>query len=169
MAVDARARLSRAHGRLVQPPTLSGSDAERSASWTELFFDLVYVVAVSRVTRIVADDPTPRGVAWFVGVMILLVLSWMNVVVYTERFETDDVIHRLMKALAMVAVGAVALSAPKAATSAADEFVAAYLALRIVTILFYVRAYRHVPGPATAPRCISPGSGSLPCCGRCRS
>ena len=63
MAVDTRARLSQAHVRLVQPPTLSGSDGERSASWTELFFDLVYVVAVSRVTRIVADDPTLHGVA----------------------------------------------------------------------------------------------------------
>jgi low temperature requirement protein LtrA len=145
VAVGSRTRLSEARGRLVQPPTLSRSDRERSASWTELFFDLVYVVAVSRITKIVADDPTLHGAAWFVGVMLLVVLSWMNVVVYTERFDTDDVIHRLMKALAMVAVAAVALSAPKAPTSAADELVLSYLALRIVTIMFYLRAYRHVP------------------------
>jgi len=145
VTVGPRTRLSEARRRLVQPPALSRSDSESSASWTELFFDLVYVVAVSRVTRIVADDPTIRGITWFVGVMLLVVLSWMNIVVYTERFETDDVIHRLMKALAMVAVGAVALSAPKAPTSGGDQFVASYLALRIVIILFYVRAYRHVP------------------------
>lgn len=134
--------------RAIRPPVLRTHRAEageRRASWTELFFDLVFVVAVGQATQILSDDPSRRGATWFAFVFVAVTWSWTNYVMYTERFDTDDVVHRLTKAAAMVAVAAVAYTAPDARGDRAVEFVMAYVAMRAVLISLYVRAWRHVP------------------------
>src|SRR4051812_32396045 len=130
----------------VRPPTLrtEEADGERRATWTELFFDLVFVAAVSRTSQILADDPSAAGAAWFAFLFVAVTWSWTNFVMYTERFDTDDVPHRLTKAAAMVAVAGVAYTAPHARGESAVEFAVAYCAMRVVLIALYVRAWRHV-------------------------
>jgi len=145
-AAAIRERVSTARERLVRPPVLrTAEDQERSATWTELFFDLVFVVAVSRTTTILVEDHTAAGITWFLGIMVLVVWSWENFVAYSERFDTDDVVHRLLKAFAMASMAGVALFAPKAATSATFEFALAYALTRVSLEAMYLRAMRHVP------------------------
>ena len=98
--------------------------------WTELFFDLVFVVAVGRTTDLLHEDPSPIGTLWFGFIFVVLVWTWSNFVLYTERFETDDVVHRLSKAVAMFAVAAGALFVPtvREGRVGANEFVVAYVA-----------------------------------------
>ena len=140
-----RERASIARDRLVRPPVLRTAENEdRSATWTELFFDLVFVAAISRTTTIVIEDHTAHGITWFLGIMVLVVWTWMNFVLYTERFDTDDVVHRLLKAFAMASMAGVAVFAPKAATSATIEFALAYALTRLSLEVLYLRAMRHV-------------------------
>src|SRR3954471_22122212 len=108
----------------VRPPVLRSQQSEgaRRATWTELFFDLVFVAAVSRTSQILADDPSAAGAAWFAFLFVAVTWSWTNFVMYTERFDTDDVPHRLTKAAAMVAVAGVAFTAPNARGDRAVEF-----------------------------------------------
>ena len=106
--------------------------------------DLVFVAAVSRTSQILADDPSAAGAAWFAFLFVAITWSWTNFVMYTERFDTDDVPHRLTKAAAMVAVAGVAYTAPDARGESAVEFALAYCAMRAVLIGLYVRAWRHV-------------------------
>lgn len=131
----------------VRPPVLRTAERaqERRATWTELFFDLVFVVAVSRINQILAGDQSRAGVLWFLGVFIAVTWSWNNFVMYAERFDTDDVVHRLAKAAAMFAVAAVAFAAPEARGPGAVELAVGYLALRLVLVGLYVRAWRHIP------------------------
>ena len=144
-ATAIRERASIARDRLVRPPVLRTAEEEdRSATWTELFFDLVFVAAISRTTTIVVDDHTAGGIAWFLGIMVLVVWTWTNFVLYSERFDTDDVVHRLLKAFAMASVAGVALFAPKAATSATFEFALTYALARLSLELMYLRALRQV-------------------------
>ena len=42
----------------------------------ELFFDLVFVLAITQVTALIADEPTWRGLAKGVLVMALLWWTW---------------------------------------------------------------------------------------------
>jgi low temperature requirement protein LtrA len=130
----------------VRPPVLrtQEADGERRPTWTELFFDLVFVAAVSRTSQILADDPSASGAAWFAFLFVALTWSWSNFVMYTERFDTDDVPHRLTKAAAMVAVASLAYTAPDVRGDRAVEFALAYCAMRAVLIGLYVRAWRHV-------------------------
>ena len=130
----------------MRPPVLrtQESDGERRATWTELFFDLVFVAAVSRTSQVLADDPSAAGVGWFALLFVPLTWSWTNFVMYTERFDTDDVPHRLTKAAAMIAVAGLAFAAPNVRGDTAIEFALAYCAMRVVLIGLYVRAWRHV-------------------------
>ena len=146
----------------VRPPVLRTAERgseQRRATWTELFFDLVFVVAVSRINEILADDQSRAGVLWFLGVFIVVTWSWGNFVMYTERFDTDDVVHRLGKAAAMFAVAAVAFAAPEARGPGAVEFALAYLALRLVLVGMYVRAWRHIPEVRSATTVYLAGFG----------
>ncbi len=144
----------------VDPPKLRPARQEpglNRPTWTELFFDLVFVVAVGRTTDLLHDDPSPIGALWFGFIFVVLVWTWSNFVLYTERFETDDVVHRLAKAVAMFAVAAGALLVPAVREGGANEFVVAYLAVRLVLIGLYLRTWRHVPEVHGALRIYLPG------------
>ena len=116
--------------------------------WTELFFDLVFVVAVGRTTDLLHDDPSPIGALWFGFVFVVLVWTWSNFVLYTERFETDDVVHRLAKAVAMFAVAATALLVPTVRHGGGNDFAVAYLAVRLVLVGLYLRGVAACAGGA---------------------
>lgn len=151
----------------VRPPVLrtaEDADSGRRATWTELFFDLVFVVAVSRTNELLAADPSPLGAVWFAGVFVAVAWSWSNFVMYAERFDTDDVVHRLAKAAAMFAVGAVAFAAPSVRTTGAVGFAVAYLALRLVLVGLYLRAWRHLPGMRHASGVYVVGFGAGAAC-----
>jgi low temperature requirement protein LtrA len=148
MKVASRPDDGRAGRRWLRPPKLRTAEeggGERRPTWTELFFDLVFVVAVERGTKLLEDDLSPHGFWRFAAVLLLVVWSWSNFVLYTERFDTDDVVHRLMKSAAMVAVAGVAVTAPSAADGNLVGLVVSFLAVRAVLVAFYARAWRHVP------------------------
>src|SRR3954447_1122762 len=53
---------------LVDPPNLRSAKADPGLDrplWTELFFDLVFVVAVGRTTDLLHEDPSAIGALWF--------------------------------------------------------------------------------------------------------
>jgi low temperature requirement protein LtrA len=91
-------------------------------------------------------------VLWFGFLFVVLVWTWSNFVLYTERFDTDDVVHRLTKALAMFGVAAAAFLVPTVREGGADDFVIAYLVVRLVLVGLYVRAWRHVAEVQSAVR-----------------
>ena len=57
---------------VLRPPRLR-TDEERSASWLELFFDLVFVVAIAQLGQVLADNLSPGGFARF---FLLFVPVW---------------------------------------------------------------------------------------------
>ncbi len=118
---------------------------------------------------------------WFGGVLLLVVWTWMNYVFYTRRLDTDDIVHRLMKTAAMVAIAAAAVNAPAARVTGAAPVVLSYVSVRVVLVAFYWRALRNVPEArreisissrwvlvseerATRAPCSSTSSRLPPCC-----
>jgi low temperature requirement protein LtrA len=138
----------------------AGEDEDRSATWTELFFDLVFVAAVGRTTTILLEDQSTENVLWFGGLLTLISWSWVNYVFYSQRFDTDDLVHRLMKAAAMAGLAWLAVDAPTAPGRGEDAFVASWTLIRVVLVLLYVRALRHVTEARRAIRIYVAGFGS---------
>src|SRR4051794_35751786 len=124
-----------------QPPRLrviEDAEAERRATWLELFFDLVFVVAIAELAGVLHDTPDWGGFAHLVRLSVPVIWVWMNFIFYADQFDTDDVPYRLAVFAGMLASAALAVSLPPAASG----FVLAYVAVKGVMVGLYERARR---------------------------
>jgi low temperature requirement protein LtrA len=135
--------------RLLDPPRLRtrGRDLDemRRATWLELFFDLVFVAAVSQLANSLAAEPTAGRFFEFMGLFVPVWWAWMGFTFYANRFDTDDLVYRLLMLCAMFGVAALATTIPSVFDGATKGFALAYIAVRIVLVTLYARASRHVP------------------------
>src|SRR5215210_5474055 len=133
---------------LLRPPrlqTLADAEDERHASWLELFFDLVFVVAIAQLAHELVEDHSLLGFAIFAALFVPVFVAWQGFSFYADRFDTDDVVFRVAMLVAMLAVAALAVQIPEVTHGQTVGFALAYVALRVLTISLYVRAFRHVP------------------------
>jgi low temperature requirement protein LtrA len=133
---------------LVRPPRLQHSETDagqqRTATWLELFFDLAFVLVVGELAVGLSNDLTLHGGLVFAGLFTSVWWAWAGFTFYANRFDTDDVVYRLAKLAAMLAVAGLAASATDATGSLAAQFALCQAALRIVLACLLLRAYRHV-------------------------
>jgi low temperature requirement protein LtrA len=130
--------------RVLLPPRLR-TDEERSASWLELFFDLVFVVAIAQLALALADDLSPVGFTRFLLLFVPVWWSWVGYTNYADRFDTDDPVFRAMMIFGMLAMAVLAVSVPDAFSGGSEAFALSYVAVRVLLILLYERARRNVP------------------------
>ena len=119
---------------------------ERHASWLELFFDLVFVLAVAQVAHVLNEHTDAGGTLKFLALFVPVWWSWVGFTFYADRFETDETIYRVLTFAAMLAVAALAVNLENAFSAAGDApFVFCYTLVRAVLIALYIRAAYHVP------------------------
>ena len=74
-------------------------DPNRHATWLELFFDLIFVVAIGEATHILnhvhEGHLDPRQLWQFILTFIPLWWIWVSHTIYANRFDADDRRHRL--------------------------------------------------------------------------
>lgn len=146
--------------RLLRPPrlrTLDDEDGERHASWLELFFDVVFVVAIAQLAHELAVDHSLHGFAVFGALFLPVFIAWQGFTIYADRFDTDDAVFRLAIFAAMLAIAALAVQVPDVAHGESTGFVVAYAVLRSLMVALYIRSYRHVP--AARPLIVRYASG----------
>jgi low temperature requirement protein LtrA len=132
----------------LRPPRLrhAGAEGERRATWLELFFDLVFVVAVAQLAEQLVHRHDVAGFAIFAALYLPVFIAWQGFTFYADRFDTDDVLFRVVLLAAMLAVAALAVHLPDVAEGHRETgFVIAYVVLRSLVIGLYLRARRHVP------------------------
>jgi low temperature requirement protein LtrA len=152
------ARLAEAVRAAVRPPELQTGD-ERAASRLELFFDLAFVLVVAELAIALTEDVSVRGALAFVGLFTTVWWSWVSSTLYANRFDHDDVLYRLYKLASMAAVVGLAASATDATGKWFGIFVGCQLALRLLLLLQYQRAYRHLPDARSVARLYLAGAG----------
>jgi low temperature requirement protein LtrA len=132
--------------RLRVPPRLRtlDDDETRHSTWLELFFDLVFVVAVAQLGRELGNDVTAAGFFRFLAFSIPVWWAWMGFTFYANRFDTDDLPYRLIVLTAMLGVAALATTIPAAFAGDSRGFVLAYVFVRLMLLALYARAIRHV-------------------------
>jgi low temperature requirement protein LtrA len=141
----------------VRRPELRTGD-ERSASRLELFFDLAFVLVVAELATALREDVTWSGIAVFAGLFTTVWWSWVSATLYANRFDHDDVVYRLYKLGSMAAVIGLAASATGAIGEYFGVFVACQLLLRVLLLLQYLRAYRHVAEARPIARLYAAGA-----------
>jgi low temperature requirement protein LtrA len=107
-------------------------DSEHQVTPLELFFDLVFVFAITQVTSLLADDPTGTGLARGVLVLAALWWAWTAYAWLTSAIDVDEGGVRLTMLAAMGSMLIVALAVPGAFGDDAVLFGVAYLLVRLV-------------------------------------
>ena len=115
--------------------------SEARVSPLELFFDLVFVFAITQVTAFMADDPTFAGLGRGLVVLALIWWAWSGYAWLTNAVDPDAALARVVMFVAMAAMLVLALAVPEAFGDEGATFALAYFAVRIVHAwLFWVAA-----------------------------
>ncbi len=112
----------------------------------ELFFDLVFVLALTQCTALMADNPTWEGVAQAMVVLGLLWWSWGGYAWLTSVIDPEEGAVRIAFFAAMAAFLLVSLCVPQAFGGLALEFALAFGAVRAAHIALFVLASSEDPG-----------------------
>ena len=125
--------------------TLEGG-GERHASWLELFFDLVFVLAVAQIARLLTDNSDLYGFIRYVALFAPVWWSWIGFTFYADRFESEEPAYRILMFAGMLSVIGVAMALADAFTANGDvALVVSYVLTRAVLIACYLRIAYYVP------------------------
>jgi low temperature requirement protein LtrA len=125
-------------------------DAEHRVTPLELFFDLVFVFAMTQVTSFLADDPTWGGVLRGMLILAALWWAWTAYAWLTSAIDVDEGGFRLTMLAAMGAMLLAALAVPGAFEDDAVLFGVAYLLVRLLHIVLSAIVIRDDPERAGA-------------------
>ena len=112
----------------------------------ELFFDLVFVLAITQCTALMAGDPTWTGLAKGLAVLAVLWWSWGGYAWLTSVVDPEEGAVRIVLFGAMAALLVAALCVPEAFDDSALLFASAYGVVRVAHIALFVLASRDDPG-----------------------
>ena len=115
---------------------------DRPVSTLELFFDLVFVFAITQLTAVLADAPTPIGALQVL--LIFGVLWWMfgGYVWLSNAVAPDRAVRKLLLLVAMAGFLVIALAIPTAFTTGGVVFGLAYLVVVLIHAGLFVNAIK---------------------------
>ncbi|MER7441928.1 low temperature requirement protein A [Micromonospora avicenniae] len=96
-------------GRTGGLPEAAGVTEARRSSWLELFFDLVFVVAVFQLGALLNEGHSAHGVLVFAGLISTIWWLWFSFSYFADLFDDDRPPSRFVQLVAML--GVLALSA----------------------------------------------------------
>ena len=137
-------------------------ESGRTASSLELFFDLVFVVAVSiaavQLHHELSEGHILDGVLSYAIVFFAIWWAWMNFTWFATSFATDDWLYRLLTIVQMG--GVLVLAAGIEPVFVEHDFtvvVLAYVVMRTAMVAQWLRASRHAGASAQATRTYAAG------------
>jgi low temperature requirement protein LtrA len=126
-------RAPRPHGELIE---------DRSVGYLELFYDLVFVVFVSRITGTLAEDITARGVLDYCVLFSMLWLTWFNGSLYHELHGREDGRARSLMFTQMLLLALLAVYAGRATAEDGSSFAWVLTALLAIQTYQWLTVYR---------------------------
>jgi low temperature requirement protein LtrA len=137
-------------------PAAEGADeaSEKRVAPLELFFDLVFVFALTQITYLMSENPTWEGLGQGMLVLTALWWAWGAYAWLTNYIDTEQDTERLLMLGAMAAMLVAALATPHVFGDDALIFGLAYAAVRWLHIFIFAEANEHVD-TATAVRVLS--------------
>lgn len=120
-------------------PRLRSGKKERHATWLELFFDLVFVLAVAELGSLVSHDLTLNGLTKFIFLFLPVWYAWFHHTLFSDRFDTDNFAHRFLTIMQMLGVVGIAASIHGAFEETGVSLAASFVLVKVIMIIFYQR------------------------------
>jgi low temperature requirement protein LtrA len=123
----------------LDPPD-RGVQRDERVSPLELFFDLVFVFAITQVSQLIADEPDGHGLAKGLVLLALVWWAWSAYAWLTDAVDTAEDRVRLVVFAAMIGMFVAALTIPSAFDDRALVFAGAYVLVRVDHVLLFAYA-----------------------------
>src|ERR671912_2606451 len=131
---------------------------ERRVTPLELFFDLVFVFALSQVTGFLAEHLSWTGMLEGAALLIVLWWAWAGYVWLTNAVPAEEVLPaRLVILIAMAAMLVASLAVPDAFGEYGVLFGLAYFVVRLLHVVLFVLASGVPPEAIRAMLRLAPG------------
>lgn len=118
--------------------------SERRATWLELFFDLIFVIAIAKAAHVllhVHDGHISAEIYLkYILIMIPIWWAWTGAAMFANRFDCDDIFQRLLNFVQMFCVIILAAHINTDFDTYYKGFLFSYVAIRALTVLMYLRA-----------------------------
>src|SRR5262245_57493082 len=108
------------------------SDEEQRATWLELFFDLVFVFAVTQLSHTLLEDLSLRGAAQTLFLLLVVWWAWIYTTWMTNWFDPDSVPVRCVLLVGMLASLVMSIAVPDAFGERALAFAGGYVGLQLI-------------------------------------
>jgi low temperature requirement protein LtrA len=115
-----------------------GDGEEQRATSLELFFDLVFVFAITQLSHFLADHLDAEGAARALLLLLVVWWAWIYTTWMTNWFDPESPVVRSVLIAVMLASLLMAIAIPEAFGDRALLFAASYSGLQIVRNLFAV-------------------------------
>lgn len=121
----------------------------RQATWLELFFDLIFVVALGKITHLLShvhDGHLSHGV-WLKFVLLFIPLWWIWIghTTYSNRFDADERPHRVATLLLMFLLILFSVLIDQEMDRNFHLFAGVYVGARLLIAGFYFNAAKSYP------------------------
>lgn len=127
-----------------QRPRIASQPLEdRTVSFLELFYDLVYVVLIAELAHTLATHVNPTGIGTFVFLFFAVWWAWFNGTIYHDIHGNNDIRTRVFTFLQMFCVAAMAVFAHNATDEGAIGFALSYAAFNLVLTYLWWRTGVH--------------------------
>jgi low temperature requirement protein LtrA len=128
---------------------------ERRISWLELFYDLVYVIAISRITQHLAMHISVEGFLQYACLFILIFWGWLNGSLYYDIHGSEGLRTRLMTLWQVMIIAALAVTIDQPSptwyvnTTIVFMIMQLYITYLWWSVGFYDRSHRRYNRPYT--------------------
>ncbi len=129
---------------------------EKRVAPLELFYDLVFVFAITQVSHLLLDDLTWAGAGRALLALLVVWQAWNYTVWVTSEVDLDPIPVRLLFLAMMLASLAMAVAVPEAFGRYGLLFAGSYVAIKVGRLLFLTvgGAYASATGPGRGTRLL---------------
>src|SRR5688572_17182006 len=145
----------------------SPHEPHRAATPLELFFDLVFVVAIAQAStglhHAIAEAHALEGLMGYLMVFFAIWWAWMNFTWFASAYDCDDVPYRLAVFVQITGALIMAAGVPTMLESRMPNLatVSGYVVMRMALVPQWLRAAAADPGHRTAARRYAAGISAL--------
>jgi low temperature requirement protein LtrA len=132
------------------------AEDEKRTSYLELFFDLVFVFAITQVTALILEDPSAAGFARSLLVLAMVWWAWSAYAWTTTAIDLSTRVGRIGLLAAMAGVFFMAIAVPDAYEDEGAWFAAAYFVVRALMVVLQVHGSRYDPELVRSSLALAP-------------
>lgn len=116
---------------------------ERKASWLELFWDLIFVAVLAELSHYVVHHFNGfNGIFSFMLLFVPVWWIWNGITFYNERYEVNNVRHRVIMVVTMIPIAGMAYAIHDALGEMAATFAICNIIARLMLAYLWLSACR---------------------------